>query len=145
MPPRDTAGGIIANNEGKIVIVNQNRNSWAFPKGGIDEGEGVLEAAFREIKEETGLQAEELVMLEQFPSYSRYSIGKDGTGEDTSRPPSTRNLFLFTTNKVDLKPEDKEVTEARWVTIDEALDMLTHLKDREFLTSVRSRVEQVIK
>src|SRR6185312_8907822 len=107
MKPRDTAGGIILNKEGKIVLVWQNRNSWAFPKGGIEEGETMLGAALREIKEETGLSASALTMIGQLPTYVRYSIGIDGTGEDMSRPASTRNLFLFLSQQVDLKPEDK--------------------------------------
>jgi len=143
MKPRDTAGGIILNKEGKIVLVWQNRNSWAFPKGGIEEGETMLGAALREIKEETGLSASALTMIGQLPTYVRYSIGIDGTGEDMSRPASTRNLFLFLSQQVDLKPEDKEVTEARWVTVDEALSMLTHPKDAEFLRSIREKIETI--
>ncbi len=41
-----------------------------------------------------------------------------------------------------MHPQDKEVTEARFVTIDEALTMLTHPKDAEFLRSVRSKIEE---
>jgi len=73
----------------------------------------------------------------------RYSIGKGGIGEDTSIPPSTRNLFLFKTSETNLRPEDTEVSEARFVTIDEALALLTHPKDVEFLKSIRTKVEAV--
>ncbi len=142
MLPRNTAGGIIVNGEGKIALVWQNQNSWAFPKGGIDEGESVMHAALREIKEETGLEESNLELVEALPTYERYSIGKDGTGEDRSRPSSTRNLFLFKTSKAEMHPQDQEVTEARFVTIDEALTMLTHPKDAEFLQSVRSKIEE---
>jgi bis(5'-nucleosidyl)-tetraphosphatase len=141
MPPRDTAGGIIVNAEGKIVLVFQNGNSWAFPKGGIDDGETLIQAALREIEEETGLEAADLQLVEQLPSYERYSIDKAGTGEDTSRPPSTRNLFLFRTHADTLNPIDTEVSEARFVTVDEALAMLTHPKDAEFLRSVRDKIK----
>ena len=137
MLPRNTAGGIIMRADGEIALVWQNSNSWAFPKGGIEEGESVLEAARREIEEETGLGAADLQFIKELGSYTRYSIGKDGTGEDTSRPASTRTLFLFTTDKTELTPQDAEVTEARFVSIDEALKMLTHPKDAEFLESVR--------
>ncbi|MDO8548134.1 MAG: NUDIX hydrolase [bacterium] len=142
MSPRNTAGGIILNTEGKIVLVGQNQNSWAFPKGAIERGETVLQAALREIKEETGLRADDLTLVEQLPSYVRYSIDKDGTGEDMSRPPSTRALFLFKTEKNELKPEDAEITDIRWVTIDEALALLTHPKDREFIQNVRDKIEK---
>ena len=123
--------------DGKIALVWQNGNSWAFPKGGIEPGETLRQTALREIEEETGLGPADLQFVKDLGSYVRYSIGKDGTGEDTSRPPSTRTLFFFTTEKTEMKPQDAEVSEARFVSIDEALKMLTHPKDRDFLESVR--------
>lgn len=137
MPPRDAAGGIIVNQEGKIVLVWQNGNSWSFPKGGIDDGETTLGAARREIKEETGLGEADLAYKGELGSYVRRSIGRDGTGEDMSRPPSTRTFYLFTTEATTLTPQDSEVTEARFVTVEEALELLTHPKDKEFLVSIR--------
>ncbi len=142
MKPRDTAGGIIVNDEGKIALVWQNENSWAFPKGGIQEGEGIMQAAYREVEEETGLVKADLELVEALPTYKRFSIDKAGTGEDTSIPASTRNLFLFKTAAQEMHPKDKEVTVAKFVTIDEALTMLTHPKDAEFLRSVRDKIER---
>ena len=140
MKPRDSAGGVIVGRDGKIVLVWQNGNSWSLPKGGIDAGESTLEAARREIEEETGLSPADLQFVEELGSLVRYSIGIDGTGEDTSRPPSTRTFYLFTTDKTTLAPKDDEVTEARWVTLDEALGLLTHPKDKDFLESVRDTI-----
>ncbi len=142
--PRNTAGGIIVNTEGKVALVYQNHNSWAFPKGGIDPGETTLEAAWREIKEETGLTAETIVYKGELGTYKRYSIGRDGTGEDTSRPESTRTFYLFATHATEMHPEDNEVSEARFVIIDEALELLTHPKDKEFLASIRERIEDAV-
>lgn len=140
MKPRDTAGGVVMRPDGKIVLVWQNGNSWSLPKGGIDEDESTLEAARREIEEETGLGAADLQYIKELGSLVRYSIDKSGVGEDTSRPPSTRTFYLFTTEKTELHPQDAEVTEARFVTIDEALTLLTHPKDRDFLESIRDNI-----
>jgi len=136
MQPRNSAGGIIVNTEGKIALVWQNGNSWSFPKGGIDAGESAEQAAWREIREETGLGANDLELIKELGTYERYSIGKDGTGEDTSRPQSKRTMYLFKTAAKAMKPEDKEVSEARFVSVDEGLELLTHPKDKEFLKSV---------
>lgn len=143
MKPRDAAGGIIMRPDGKIALVWQNGNSWSFPKGGIDPHESTLEAAWREIKEETGLTAADLQFVKELGTLVRYSIGKGGTGEDMSRPPSTRTFYFFTTDKTEMKPQDKEVTEAKFVTIDEALKLLTHPKDRDFLESIRDSLSAV--
>lgn len=46
-----SAGGVVINKEGKILVVNQNSNSWSLPKGHTEEKESALEAAKREIYE----------------------------------------------------------------------------------------------
>jgi NADH pyrophosphatase NudC (nudix superfamily) len=74
----------------------------------------------------------------------RRSIGLGGIGEQMDRPSSTRTFFLFTTAATDMLPQDNEVSEARFVTIDEALQLLTHPKDKEFLQSVRAKVEAAL-
>jgi 8-oxo-dGTP diphosphatase len=136
---RESAGGIVVGQGGKIVLVEQNSNSWSFPKGGVEEGESLLEAATREIEEETGIK--NLEYKGELGSYERYSIGKDGIGETTEFGKRKRTFFLFITNETRLAPQDGEVTEARWVTVDEALAMLTHPKDKEFLRNVRDNIE----
>ena len=137
---RASAGGIVLGPDGKIVLVEQNGNSWSFPKGGVEERESLMEAARREIREETGLTELELVGV--LGSYQRKSIGKDGTGEIDEWGESARTLFLFKTSQGELVPQDGEVTQARWVTVDDAFSLLTHPKDRDFLDSVRDTIKQ---
>jgi 8-oxo-dGTP pyrophosphatase MutT (NUDIX family) len=135
---RLSAGGAIVGPDGRIVIVRQHDNSWSLPKGGVEEGESLIEAARREIYEETGIT--DLVLIEELGTYDRYSIGRDGTGEDHSLPMGRRTFFLFHTKETAFTPTDGEITEARWVTVDEALSLLTHPRDVEFLASVRGRI-----
>lgn len=52
---------VLQNEDGKILMVRQhheNRDIWMVPGGGIEEGENSIEAAVREVKEETGLEIE---------------------------------------------------------------------------------------
>ena len=137
----ESAGGIIVGRNGKIVLVCQHGNSWSFPKGHIEEGESALEAARREIFEETGITDAEYI--QDLGSYERYSIGKDGTGENRDLGLRRRTFFLFHTKETALNPQETEgeVTEARFMTQDEALTMLTHPKDREFFESVRDTIQ----
>ena len=139
MRPRSSAGGVVLNGEGKLLLVEQHGNTWSFPKGGVEEGENELEAARREIKEETGV--EDLELLAELGSYERYSIAKDGVSDLTELGLRPRTFFLFRTKEETLKPEDAEVTSARWVAVEEALALLSHPKDREFLESMRARIE----
>jgi 8-oxo-dGTP pyrophosphatase MutT (NUDIX family) len=138
---RPTAGGIVVNGEGKMVLVEQHGNSWSFPKGGIDEGETELQAAKREVFEETGLK--DIAEVGELGSYERYSLSADGKTDDLVGGLRKRTLFLFKTNTPAdaLVLQEDEVTKAGFYTIDEALELLTHPKDRAFLSSVREKIE----
>jgi 8-oxo-dGTP pyrophosphatase MutT (NUDIX family) len=143
MPQRDSAGGVVLGPDGKMVLVNQGSNVWSFPKGGIEKGESIYDAARREIAEECGLT--DLTLVRELGSYKRRTIAEGGIGEVMERPESTRTLFLFTTTEEDIRPQDGEIVAVRWVTIDEALQLLTHPKDREFLQSKRKDIEDAVK
>ncbi len=139
---RASAGGVVVGRDGKMVLVEQHGNTWSLPKGGIEEGESPLEAAKREIREETGIA--QLTYVRDLGTYERYSINKAGTGELPEFGLRPRTIFLFTTGETELIPQDGEVTEARFVSIDEALKLLTHPKDIAFLTSARSSIEEAL-
>lgn len=123
-----SAGGVVMNQLGEVVVVNQNHDSWSLPKGHIDPGEDALTAAKREITEESGIT--NLDVLREIGTYERYKIGQQG-GEDTSELKKI-TMFLFNTEKVPLVPQDTHNPEARWVKKGDVAHLLTHPKDKEF-------------
>lgn len=129
-----SAGGVIINPAGEILITSQHGNSWSLPKGHIDPGETDLQAAYREIEEETGIGERSLTYIGALGTYERHRIAKDGIGENISQLKEIR-MFLFKTEEGNLRPTDPENPEARWVTPEEALRLLAHPKDKEFLIS----------
>jgi 8-oxo-dGTP diphosphatase len=126
-----SAGGVVLNGAGEVLIVNQYGVSWSFPKGHIDQGEDALTAAKREIHEESGVSRLEYVG--DLGSYERYG-GKD------LKEWKEITLFLFNTDQHELKPIDPNNPEARWVHKDKVLDLLTHPKDKEFFSSIAGRI-----
>jgi len=57
-----SAGGIVLNDKNQVYLIHKViRDEWAFPKGRIEEGESKVNAARREIEEETGLSNLELL------------------------------------------------------------------------------------
>ena len=124
----ECAGGIILNQKNEVAIVNQNHDSWSLPKGHIDDGETTLNAAIREIYEETGIINPMLV--KKIGHYDRYRIGLDG--KDDLSELKTIHIFLFKSKQEKLKPLDKNNPEAKWVNIDKVEDYLTHKEDIKF-------------
>jgi len=126
---------------GKMLLVQQHGNSWSLPKGRVEEGESPLQAAKREIFEETGIS--NLEYIKELGSYERYSIGKDGVSEKVEEGLRKRTVFLFKTTQSNFQTQDPdgEITAVRWVELGEALALLTHPKDVEFLESVRDRIK----
>ena len=65
LPLRIGVGIILLNNENKVFvgkrIDNQKGNHWQMPQGGIDENENFLEAAKRELEEETSIKSVKII------------------------------------------------------------------------------------
>ncbi len=132
-----SAGGVVVNAKGEILVVSQKGNSWSLPKGIIEDDEDAFSAAKREIYEESGIN--ELEFVRELGSYERFRISADGKGEDISVL-KTITLYLFRTIQVDLKPIDKDNPEARWIHKNEVANLLTHPKDKEFFLSIKDEI-----
>jgi 8-oxo-dGTP pyrophosphatase MutT (NUDIX family) len=128
-----SAGGVVTNDEGKVLVVSQRGTSWSLPKGHIDSGEEALDAARREIYEESGIR--DLELIRELGSYERYKIGVNG--EDDRSELKAITMFLFRTREKSLRPVDPDNPEARWVEKAEVARLLTHEKDREFFRQVK--------
>jgi len=128
-----SAGGVVVNERGEILVVNQNGNSWSLPKGHVESGETPLEAARREILEETGL--ERVTSVKELGRYERPKLALDG-GDDPSEL-KTLIFFLFRASSSDpLKPSDPKNPLALWADKKKTLELLTHPKDRAFFESI---------
>ena len=53
------AGAVVLNDRGEVLLIKDDRrNSWTFPGGIVEEGEGLLDGVKREVLEETGIEVE---------------------------------------------------------------------------------------
>ena len=73
LPLRSGVGIVVLNKNNKIFVakrIDNPKNFWQMPQGGIDEGEDYLSAAYRELKEETSITKVELIKeLDGFITY----------------------------------------------------------------------------
>lgn len=130
---RLTAGGVIMNIDGDILLVHQKSGSWVFPKGGIEKGENPLVAAKREILEETGIEEKD---LEQLADSEIFYDRPDSENQSVLQKIS---MFLFATEKMEVKPVPEcqhEIAEARWVKKEEVANLLTAPKDKDFFLKI---------
>lgn len=130
-----SAGGVVVNNDGRVVVVNQCGISWSLPKGHVDGDESYLDTARREIYEETGIK--DLEFISDLEIYERDSFIR---GNPNAIELKTICMFLFKTNEIALVPIDKDNPEARWVHKDDVADLLTHPKDKEFFLSIKGKI-----
>ena len=129
MQKTESAGGIVLNTRGEIALVRHGAtNFWGFPKGHVDGGETTLQAATREIAEETGI--DDLEYMQDLGSYERFKSTPEG-GDDTTELKKI-HMFLFKTVQDRLAPRDLDNPEARWVSPTGVEKVLTNPKDKEF-------------
>ncbi len=136
------AGGVVVGPHNKILIVNQNGDSWSLPKGHIDFGETAEDAARREVYEESGIES--IKIIEKLGEYERFRLLKGGVGDDTEELKHI-TMFLCTTNHESLNPKDIHNPEARWVEFREVEGMLSHPKDKAFFVSVTERLHTFLR
>ena len=64
LPLRSGVGIVVLNKENKVFVakrIDNQKNFWQMPQGGVDEGENYLTAAYRELEEETSIKNVDLV------------------------------------------------------------------------------------
>lgn len=105
----------------------------ALPKGHFNPGETALQAAEREVREETGVQVESLGELGE----ARYSYTRGGqiVGKSVT-------FFLFSYRNGDTSDHDEEVEEVRWLNLEQARSALTHAAEREIVGRALARLEE---
>jgi 8-oxo-dGTP pyrophosphatase MutT (NUDIX family) len=138
-PARElSAGGVVVRGREIVVIVPTRRASdgsrvLALPKGHIDPGEDALQAATREVREETGVVGEPVRELGE----ARYWYRRDG-----QTIPKSVTFFLFSYVEGDTADHDDEVEEARWIALQDAQNELSHAAEREMVGRAAEFLEE---
>ena len=127
------AGGIVIDGQTgtpRVLLVHRPRyDDWSFPKGKLDSGETVEEAALREVKEETGLKCR---IIRELPTM-RYSYRTQTKGRVR---PKVVHYFLMERVKGKIRVPGAEVDKAAWFDLDTAAHKLTYKRDRRLLASI---------
>ena len=86
---RKNVGLIELNKNNQLLICKRkDKSAWQFPQGGIDEGEDNLDAAYRELFEEVGINKHQVKVIARSKYWYHYDIPKGYK----QRPKSLKNL-----------------------------------------------------
>ena len=135
-----SAGGVVFRHHAdqiEIALISVGANfRWQLPKGLVNEGESNEEAALREAREETGLTAEMVTLIDKI-DYWFYA----NRGGQRLRYHKFVYFYLmhFLSGKVD--EHDHEVHEARWVEITQAVSMLAFKNEQVIVERARTMIE----
>ncbi len=122
--------------DGQVAVVVPRRDDpsrrrvLALPKGHIDPGESPQEAAEREVREETGVEAD---LVEKLGDV-RYWYQRGGR-----RIFKVVTFYLFRYRAGSVDDHDHEIEEARWMPLEEAAKALSFPGEREMVARALSR------
>ena len=134
-----SAGGVAFRQVGAeveiAIILTQPNRRWQLPKGTLDEGETIEQAALREVREETGINTSCIAPVE---TIEYWYVGNSG-GLKTKFHKFV-HYFLLKYLDGDVSRHDHEVAEARWVSVDKAIEMLAFKNE---ITTVKKAAELI--
>jgi 8-oxo-dGTP diphosphatase len=120
IPEIRAAGGIVHRDGpdgAEVLVVHRPKyEDWSLPKGKVDPGETLEQAALREVEEETGVRAK---------------LGPHvGSNEYRDRHGRSKRVDWYLMEPIDgeFTPND-EVDEIRWIPVSQARELLTHEDD----------------
>ena len=129
------SGGLIEKN-GKYLLVKENqkicKGKWNIPAGGVDDNENIIEAAKREIFEETGCSVKINGLLE--------IINQNLENVDLL-------LFIFDAEllKENLQSDGEEISDVGWFSYEEIVNMKSDLRaDGYFINTIKNKIENKI-
>jgi len=112
----DAVVAIVENDAGNIVFVRISRyttgeTNWELPAGGVDVGESIIEAAEREVLEETGYTSDDHRLI-----YSYYPMNGNAN--------KLFHIVFCKAGDNEQRFDTNEVSEIRWFTRDEITQMI---------------------
>jgi 8-oxo-dGTP pyrophosphatase MutT (NUDIX family) len=137
-----SAGGVAfrrVNSKIEVAIVSVKPSlRWQLPKGIVDPGETPEITAVREVREEAGVETELLELIQTVEYwYQRVQYGQ------RIRFHKFVHFYLLKYSTGDVTNHDHEIAEARWVSVEEAIEMLAFKSERGVMEKAREMIEKV--
>ena len=150
LPLRSGVGIVVLNKENKVFVakrIDNQKNFWQMPQGGVNKGEDYLDAAYRELEEETSINSVELIKeLDGLISYElpKNLLGIIWKGKYRGQK---QKWFLMRFNgeekEINIKTKNPEFLEWKWIEINQITEVVVDFKLQVY-KEVKEKVEKII-
>ena len=150
LPLRSGVGIVVLNKENKVFVakrIDNPKNFWQMPQGGVDEGEDFLKAAYRELEEETSIKNVELVkeldgtITYELPDRLLGLIWKGKYRGQIQKWFLMR--FVGSDSEINIKTKHPEFLEWKWVELDKITDLVVDFKLHVY-KEVKDKVKKIL-
>jgi putative (di)nucleoside polyphosphate hydrolase len=147
LPLRSGVGIVVLNKANKVFVakrIDNAKNFWQMPQGGVDEGEDYLTAAYRELEEETSIKNVELISeLDGLITYNlpEHLLGIIWKGKYKGQSQKWFLMrYLGEDNQINIKTKKPEFLDWKWVDLKEITNLVV-----DFKLHVYQEVQQKVK
>ena len=150
LPLRLGVGIVVLNKKNEVFVakrIDNPKNFWQMPQGGVDKGEKFYVAAKRELKEETNIKTIKLIKeIEGFTSYLLPDelLGIIWKGKYKGQKQKWFIVkFEGEDKEINIKTKHPEFLEWKWISIDKITDKVVNFK-LEVYSNIKEEVKKII-
>ena len=150
LPLRNGVGIVVLNKENKVFVakrIDNQKNFWQMPQGGVDKGEDYLRAAYRELEEETSIKNVDLVKeLDGLVSYDlpKNLLGIIWKGKYRGQEQKWFVMkFLGQDSEINIKTKNPEFCEWKWIDLENITDLVVDFKLHVY-EDIKKKVKEII-
>ena len=150
LPLRSGVGIVILNKENKIFVakrIDNPKDFWQMPQGGVDKDEDFLSAAYRELEEETSIKNVELIKeVDEILTYElpKHLLGIIWKGKYKGQKQKWFIMrYLGTDDKININTKKPEFLEWKWIDLDMITEVVVDFK-LEVYKKLKSQIKKII-
>ena len=150
LPLRSGVGIVVLNKNNQVFVarrIDNSKNFWQMPQGGVDKNEDYLAAAYRELEEETSIKNVDLVgELDGLISYElpKHLLGVIWKGKYRGQEQKWFVVrFLGNDSEININTEHPEFCEWKWVELENITDLVVDFKLHVY-EDVKKKVKEIL-